>query len=120
MENVMKGNLHGKVVLVTEGDTKAGRVTAIQVAKEGAAIALVYYLQKEEAEAVCRTVEKIGQKCMLIEGDIDDSRFLQQAIKMVIQELGSLDILINNATDRYGQLGEESKLCGAPKRPAFF
>jgi len=67
------GQLKGKKVLITGGDSGIGRAVAIAYAKEGADIA-INFLREEEKDAleVKKIVEKIGQKIVLIPGNLED------------------------------------------------
>jgi NAD(P)-dependent dehydrogenase (short-subunit alcohol dehydrogenase family) len=91
------GKLEGKVALVTGGDSGIGRAVAVLYAREGADVAIVYLNEHEDAEETMRAVEAEGQRCILIPGDVSDSRFCKEAVNQTVRELGHLDILVNNA-----------------------
>ncbi len=86
-----------KVALITGGDSGIGRSVAVLYAREGADIAIVYLSEHGDAEDTKRAVEKEGRRCILIPGDVADSKFCQAAVDKTISELGKLDILVNNA-----------------------
>lgn len=48
-------------------------------------------------------VEQQGRKCITIAGDIGDEKFCQQVVQQTVDELGKLDILINNAAEQHPQ-----------------
>src|SRR5438105_14287715 len=50
-----------------------------------------------------RLVENHGAKCILIAGDVGDEKFCRRAVKETVQELGALDILVNNAAEQHPQ-----------------
>lgn len=95
--------LQNKVALITGGDSGIGRAVAIAYAKEGANVAIVYLNEHEDAKETKRLVEQEGRKCVTIAGDIGDESFCQQAVQKTVQELGQLDILVNNAAEQHPQ-----------------
>jgi NAD(P)-dependent dehydrogenase (short-subunit alcohol dehydrogenase family) len=66
-------------------------------AREGADVAIVYLSEHEDAEETARAVEAEGRRAVLIPGDVTDFEFCQSAVETTAQELGRLDILVNNA-----------------------
>ena len=99
--------LKGKVALITGGDSGIGRAVAIAYAKEGASVAIVYLNEHTDAEHTKYLVEQIGQRCLTLAGDIGDEQFCQQAVKQTVDELGRLDILVNNAAEQHPQASIE-------------
>lgn len=97
------GKLEGKVAVITGGDSGIGRAVAVMFAKEGADVAIVYLNEHEDAQQTQRQVEQEGQKCLTLAGDIGDEQFCQQAIQRTVNELGHLDILVNNAAEQHPQ-----------------
>lgn len=97
------GKLLGKVALITGGDSGIGRATAVLYAKEGADVVIVYLNEHQDALDTKGLVEQEGRRCVLIHGDVGDEKFCQEAIEQAIQELGHLDILINNAAEQHPQ-----------------
>jgi NAD(P)-dependent dehydrogenase (short-subunit alcohol dehydrogenase family) len=89
--------LKGKVAIITGGDSGIGRAVAVLFAREGANVAIVYLSEKEDAQITKKHVEKEGGKCLLIEGDVRDMDFCQNAVDNTIRKFGKLDILVNNA-----------------------
>ncbi|MET3846926.1 NAD(P)-dependent dehydrogenase (short-subunit alcohol dehydrogenase family) [Paenibacillus sp. OAE614] len=97
------GKLQGKKAIITGGDSGIGRAVAVAFAKEGADIAIVYLNEHGDAEETKRQIEQEGRKCLLIPGDIGDESFCKNAVNQSVQELGGLDILINNAAEQHPQ-----------------
>jgi NAD(P)-dependent dehydrogenase (short-subunit alcohol dehydrogenase family) len=94
------GKLQGKVALITGGDSGIGQAIAALFAKEGADVAIVYLNAHEDAERTKQLVEQENRRCITIAGDVGEETFCQQAIEQVVQQLGQLDILVNNAAQQ--------------------
>ncbi len=97
------GKLTGKVAIITGGDSGIGRAVAVTYAKEGADVAIVYLNEHKDAEETKRQVEQEGRKCVLIPGDIGDDQFAKKAVQQTVNELGKLDIVVNNAAEQHPQ-----------------
>jgi NAD(P)-dependent dehydrogenase (short-subunit alcohol dehydrogenase family) len=91
------GKLEGMAALVTGGDSGIGRAVAVLYAREGADVAIVYLNAHEDAQETKSYVEKEGRQCLLIAGDVKDSKFCREAVEKTGKQLGRLDILVNNA-----------------------
>jgi len=97
------GKLQGKIALITGGDSGIGRAVAIDFAKEGADVAIVYLNEHDDAGETRRQIEQEGRRCLLIPGDIGDESFCRQAVEKTIGEFSQLDILVNNAAEQHPQ-----------------
>ncbi len=97
------GKLQGKVALITGGDSGIGRAVAIYFAKEGADVAISYLNEEQDAQETKRQVEEEGRRCLTIAGHIGDEAHCQQLVQRTVQELGKLDILVNNAAEQHPQ-----------------
>jgi NAD(P)-dependent dehydrogenase (short-subunit alcohol dehydrogenase family) len=92
------GKLEGKVSLITGGDSGIGRAVAVLYAREGADVAIVYLAEEQtDAEETARAIEAEGRRALLLPGDVTVREFCEQAVVQTVKELGSLDILVNNA-----------------------
>jgi NAD(P)-dependent dehydrogenase (short-subunit alcohol dehydrogenase family) len=90
--------LEGRVALVTGGDSGIGRSVAVLYAREGADIAIVYLPEEQsDAEVTESAVVAEGRRCLLVPGDVRDSRFCERAVQAVVDAFGWIDILVNNA-----------------------
>ncbi|WP_184771753.1 SDR family oxidoreductase [Aminobacter carboxidus] len=89
--------LAGKVALITGGDSGIGRAVAVLFAREGADIAISYLNEHRDAERTKQAVEAEGAKCILLPGNVADRAFSRKAVAETVKQLGSLDILVNNA-----------------------
>lgn len=89
--------LRDRVALITGGDSGIGRAVAVLYAREGADVSIVYLSSREDADETRRCVEAEGRRCLLLQGDVKDSRFCEEAIRKTLDEFGHLDVLVNNA-----------------------
>lgn len=99
--------LKGKNVLITGGDSGIGRAVSIAFAKEGANIAIAYLDEEGDANETKQYVEKEGVKCVLLPGDLSDEQHCKDIVQETVQQLGSLNILVNNVAQQYPQQGLE-------------
>ncbi|CAN5729080.1 SDR family oxidoreductase [soil metagenome] len=91
------GKLKDKVALITGADSGIGRAVAILFAREGADVAIAYLTEDEDAKVTQAAVEAEGRKAILIPGDVSAPGFAKTAVKKTVDELGKLDVLVNNA-----------------------
>lgn len=92
------GRLAGRKALITGGDSGIGRAAAIAYAREGADVAIGYLEQEEpDAQEVLELIRAEGRKAIALPGDIRDEAFCQQLVADAVEQLGGLDILVNNA-----------------------
>lgn len=95
---VGSGRLEGRKALITGGDSGIGRAAAIAYAREGADVAINYLpAEEDDAKQVIELIRKEGRKGIAIPGDIRSEDFCKQLVSQAVQQLGGLDILINNA-----------------------
>ena len=95
------GRLEGKVALITGGDSGIGRAVAALFAREGADVSIVYLCEHDDAERTKAIVEREGRRAVTIAGDIGNKAFCDQAVKRTVDELGGLDVLVNNAGEQH-------------------
>jgi NAD(P)-dependent dehydrogenase (short-subunit alcohol dehydrogenase family) len=95
--------LRGKVALVTGGDSGIGRAVAIAFAREGADVAVSYLDEHEDARETQAGIEREGRRCTLVAGDVGDEGFCRRLVEHTLEQLGRLDILVNNAAEQHPQ-----------------
>ena len=91
------GKLKGMAAIVTGGDSGIGRAVAVLFAREGADVAVLYLDEHRDARDTKKHVEAEGRKCMLVAGDVRDTKFCESAVNKVVKAFGRLDVLVNNA-----------------------
>jgi 3-oxoacyl-[acyl-carrier protein] reductase len=92
----MNISLEGKAAVVTGAGRGIGRAIAEKLGEAGASILLVDVdeLALEEARAA---LEGTGAQTAVISGDLTDAAFPSRVVERLIQEFGSVDIIVNNA-----------------------
>ena len=90
----------GKVALVTGGSRGIGKATALKLASEGATVAVHYSQSAAKAEDVCTEINnEHHQKALPFQADISDRKAVNKMVECVTKELGTIDLLVNNAGD---------------------
>lgn len=97
------GNLQGKVAIITGGDSGIGRATAVLFSKEGANVAIAYLDEHTDAQETKKMVEREGQQCILLAGDVGSEAFCTEIVETVMKKWGNIDCLINNAAEQHPQ-----------------
>ncbi|WP_278352225.1 SDR family oxidoreductase [Chryseobacterium gleum] len=89
--------LQGKKAVISGGDSGIGQAVAVHFAREGADVAIIYKESDDDARETQKLVEKEGQKCILIKGNLTRKTFRTKCADKIKAEWKSLDILVNNA-----------------------
>ena len=93
--------LKGKVALITGADSGIGRAVAALFAREGADVAILYLCEHDDAAKTKAIVEQEGRRAITIAGDVGDKQFCERAVQRTVEELGRLDVLVNNAGEQH-------------------
>jgi NAD(P)-dependent dehydrogenase (short-subunit alcohol dehydrogenase family) len=83
--------------VITGADSGIGRAVAIAFAREGADVLIAYLKEHHDAKETRRLVEEAGCKAVLLAGDIQSAAHCRKIIETACEELGGIDILVNNA-----------------------
>lgn len=92
----MGQDIKGKTAYITGAGSGIGRATALQLAQEGVNVGLIARTESK-LKAVAEKVESLGVKASFAVADIANMEEVNQAISRLQNDLGSADILINNA-----------------------
>ena len=86
-----------RTVLVTGGSRGIGRACCVRLAKAGAAVAINYRSHEEDARETARMVEAAGAKAMIVPANVADQESVTAMVASVNDQLGPIDMLVNNA-----------------------
>jgi NAD(P)-dependent dehydrogenase (short-subunit alcohol dehydrogenase family) len=96
---VGQGRLRGKKALITGGDSGIGRAVALAFAREGADVAFSFVADAESRDAAITAslIRDERRRALAVGVHLEDQRDCHQLIKKTIDELGGIDVLVNNA-----------------------
>ena len=101
------GFLDGKVAVVTGGDRGIGRATALQLARNGADVAICA-CDRKKLESTGKEISELGVDALAIVADVTKPADRKRLVKTVLKEFRKIDIWINNAGVLFGgELGKK-------------
>lgn len=86
-----------KKAVITGGDSGIGQAVAVHFAREGADVAIIYKESDDDAKETQKLVEKEGQECILLKGDLTKKAFRTKCLNTIKEKWKNLDVLVNNA-----------------------
>jgi 3-oxoacyl-[acyl-carrier protein] reductase len=89
--------LEGKVALVTGASRGIGREIALELAREGASVAVNYAGSEAKALEVVDEIKAMGRDAFAIQADVSNSESVTDMVKATIERFSKIDILVNNA-----------------------
>ncbi len=93
--------LLGKIALITGGGTGIGRGIAEALARHGANLAIVSRKHENVTAAAEQIAAATGRRCLPLVADVRQPESVEAAVKTAVQELGGLDIVVNNAAGNF-------------------
>ena len=100
--------LHGKRAIVTGAGRGIGRSIALALAHAGADVALTARTAAD-LEPLAAEIEALGRRSLVVPCDVTDPRQVEAMSNRVLEGLGGLEILVNNAGN-----AESHKFVGHP------
>lgn len=91
-------DLNGTLALVTGAAVRVGRQIAWRLAQAGADVAVHCRSHVAEAEDLCRQMEALGRRTLLVQGDLRDAATITAMFEQVRAAWGGLDVLVNSAS----------------------
>ena len=100
------GRLQGRRALITGGDSGIGRAVALAFAREGADVVITHLPEEQsDADETVRLVRDAGRTGISMPGDLREESFCSELVRRTVDELGGLDVLVNNAAYQMTQDG---------------
>lgn len=93
----MSGRLQGRRAIVTGGLRGIGRGIALAFAAEGADVAVFDLGPEPDGKVLAGEIEKHGRRGLYIRADVSQERDVKAGVARVVDELGGVDVLVNNA-----------------------
>ena len=90
-------NLTGKNALVTGGSRGIGKAVCLELARQGANVAVNYAGRAQAAEEVAAACRELGVEAFAVQADVADAAAVDAMVKEAAARFGRVDILVNNA-----------------------
>jgi 3-oxoacyl-[acyl-carrier protein] reductase len=91
------GKLDGRTALVTGGGRGIGRGIVLELAREGADVAINYRRSRAAAETTAAEVRALGRRAVTLEADVSDREAVDRMVTAAVRDLGRLDIAVANS-----------------------
>jgi 3-oxoacyl-[acyl-carrier protein] reductase/pteridine reductase len=89
--------LAGRRALVTGGAKRIGRAIALELAKAGAEVAITFRGSDAEAQHTVHALQAAGARAFAVNCDVRSEASMNEAVLAAVEQLGGLDLLVNNA-----------------------
>jgi glucose 1-dehydrogenase len=93
----MAEELHGKVAIVTGGNSGIGKAVVLALAEKGASVVIDYVANEQATEDLERKIAGLGEKSVGVQADVSKIGDLQRVIDTAVSTFGRLDVMVNNA-----------------------
>jgi acetoacetyl-CoA reductase/3-oxoacyl-[acyl-carrier protein] reductase len=91
------GRVDGRTALITGGSRGIGRAIALELAREGARVAINFAGNQVKAQEVADEINGAGGTCILAQANVGDPKQAREMVQRVADEFTHLDVLVNNA-----------------------
>lgn len=89
--------MNHRKAIVTGGSSGIGRATAIALAKSGHDVAITYASSKDKARETAERIRAAGRNCFVQALDLTKPETAASCVDRMVEELGGLDVVVNNA-----------------------
>lgn len=89
--------LQNKVAIVTGGNTGIGKAITLELARQGANVAIDYISHPNATEELEKRIVALGDRVIGVEADVSQIADLERLIAAAVKAFGRLDIMVNNA-----------------------
>jgi glucose 1-dehydrogenase len=93
----MAEELHGKVAIVTGGNSGIGKSVVLALAEKGASVVIDYVANEQATEDLERKIAGLGEKSVGVQADVSKIPDLQRVVDTAVSTFGRLDVMVNNA-----------------------
>jgi len=90
-------SLHGKVAVVTGGNSGIGKAVVLALAEAGANIVIDFVAHPEATEELEKQVHALGDQAIGVDADVSKVADLEMLVARTVEAFGHLDIMVNNA-----------------------
>jgi len=91
------GRLEGRFALVTGGSRGIGRGIALELAREGADVAVNYRRDEEAARATVADIERLGRRAVALQADVAEWPAVEAMVGRALEAFGRLDVVVANS-----------------------
>jgi len=89
---------NGKVALVTGAGRRVGRSLALALGDAGCRVAVHYGQSEKDAKETAELIQSMGREAITIQADLEDPAQVERLANSAADQLGSIEILVNNAS----------------------
>jgi len=95
------GKLENKIAVITGGDSGIGKAVAVNFAREGADIVIIYLKENDDARETEELIAGHGRQCYRVAADLKQESEAVNAVEMIKNKFEKIDILVNNVAVQY-------------------
>jgi len=89
---------NGKIALVTGAGRRVGRALALALGDAGCRVAVHYGQSEQDANETAALIQSMGSEAITVQADLEDPKQVASLAESVREQLGPIEILINNAS----------------------
>jgi glucose 1-dehydrogenase len=89
--------LLGQKALVTGASSGIGRAIAMALGQAGADVVVNYVAGQDKAEQLCSEIRELGVRALPVRADVADEAQVRSMFRRMLDEFGTIDVLVNNA-----------------------